>query len=215
MKIAFKIPKANVQDAAIQMENQYFLVADIAPLCETEPQVSCDGTSAIFYVNIMKTIQSAGRWDGTTFTAATAFQTLDNPRLEKWQNFQYVDVSKFKRGVVYLIPVGQFAPVDFIPNFEFSQMVAGVNPGTDLEIFRQEKFRFDCPDDNDILNATSIAGCITVELMGGIEQQIDAMKTVRKVGEVMSFNLSTGNNQAALQAESVINPQAARALMRG
>lgn len=199
MKIAFKLAKANMNIAAIQMENSPFLVSDILPLLNPNGfAISCDGTDVIIYLNINKLVQAAGSYTGGVFTSTSTFQRLDNDETEGYINFQpNVTVAKFVKGTTYLIDTDVVAPLPMIPNMSHSFIVAGVTAGSDLENFRQTKFLFDCDQDTEIMNATSISSCITVQRLGANVAAANAVRTLKKATEVYNFALATGDVQTA------------------
>jgi len=191
MKVAIKVPKASQALASITMENKNFYITEIADLCRTKPTYSTDDTSTIIILQIDKTVQGAGFGpDINAQAAATVFEVLDNDRTETLQNFQRVTVSKFKRGVVYLVPGTQFAPLNLTPSY-YSTVVGGIGTVAGNVIVASH-FRYDCANDVDILNATSIASCITVEVNGAMLVAVEQRKAENKQAEAAQMAVSIG-----------------------
>jgi len=190
MKIAFIVPAANLANAAIQMENQYFLVSDIIPLCKkvTMADATIGGVaSTIIYFDIDKLIQSAGLFAGGVFTVSSDWQRLDNSNVEVYKNFNKgVTVAKFVRGTTYLIPCSQFAALNMIPDF---QNLLRANTGL---AFAVTSFLYQCAEDTEILNDTDVANCITVEYNSAIAHAAAELKAPRKMAELAAIDLSTG-----------------------
>lgn len=161
MKVSFKVPKASVAVASIRMENQNFYVREILSLCDAA-SISTDDTSAIFTLNIPKLVQGAGYGaDINSQTAATSFIVLSNDKFETFQNLQRQTVNKFIKGVTYLIDGVNQAPVNITPDF-LAVPVGGTGTIANT-IIAASHFRFDCAESVDVLNATHVSGCISVE----------------------------------------------------
>lgn len=189
MKIAFLTPLADIATAAIMMENQFFLVTDIFPICESFSQAKtvAGGVDQVAtYINIRKLVQAAGSLAGGVLTPSSNFQVLDNTNVNAWENFQYTTVQKFMRGRVYLIPVGQFAPLNLTPNFMFAPV------GGNNTVNSATKFMYVAPDDTDILNDVDIPGCIVVEHKMDVSMQANIIKNQNKLNEIKSIALGQG-----------------------
>lgn len=187
MKVAFLVPTLDILGAAVQMENQYFLISDIMPLCRKVQMAKYDADNTIVYINIDKTIQSAGKYLAGVFTVSTNWQRLDNTSVESWKNFQKsVTVATFTRGTTYLIPVASFAALNMIPDFQ------ALNIAGSTTMFSQTMFMYQCGEDVDLMNQTSIAGCITVELQGAVLAAADTLRAEIKKEELKNIALSTG-----------------------
>lgn len=191
MKVSIKVPIASVLVASIKMENQYFYIREITALCRTAPQYATDGTNALIYLQIDKTVQGAGYGaDINSQSAATDFQVIDNNKVETLMNFQRVSVATFRKGVSYLLPLTAYGSVPIIPNVIVTAVggagtgVAGVVPALN--------FRFDCPEDMDVLNGTAITGCITVEENGKVLQAYEEVKAVAKQQKAVAYAEAIG-----------------------
>jgi len=210
MKIAFQIPLADIDTAWVQMENQYLKLRAIADLLSTDPVYAIDADDATkvnIYVNIEKTVQSAG--SGTN-TPAVKFYPMSNQGQDVWNDFQpSATIAKFNAGVTYLIPVGAFAPTTTIPAIkEFplgntpTKLVIPDGGGTVYSSsVSATHYRWDCAEDVDVLNDNAVDNVITVRLNGTLSKQISDNKKVKKASEIISFAGATGLDTAMMVRE--------------
>lgn len=198
MKIVFSVPTADLALAAIQMENQYFLVSDILPILENISMVD-SGADTYIYLTINKLVQSAGTYAAPVFTVSANWQRLDNTQIETWKNFNVgVTVNKFVKGTTYLIPADQFAPLNMIPNFI---NVLRANSGL---TFAGTSFMFQCGADTEILNDTDIPNTTTVEFLGAVALEAGMVKAQNKKAE--QAQLMIANGVPAQIAQLVMQP---------
>jgi len=204
MKVVFVVPIAEMDNAAIQMENSYWRVKKIMPFLKTPLQVSLNSarTEAMIYVNIDKTIQAGGYTNNAgAFTAGTNFETLDNNRTEVFKNMQAVTITKFQRGVVYLVPATAQGVLNLIPSVPAVGVAGALTYNADigatmsivLPSYNGTHFRFDCNEDTDLLGTVSIADCISVDWNGSVQAASDEVRAERKIIEGIQFGIATGN----------------------
>ena len=143
--------------------------------------------TTFIYITFNKLIQSAGTYAGGVFTVSSDWQVLDNTNVETWNGFNLgVTVNKFVKGKTYLIPSGQFAPLNMIPNF-----LNVLRAGSGLT-FAATTFMYQAGEDTNILNDVDIANCITVDYLGAVALQHAEVKAVNKKREHMQLMLANG-----------------------
>jgi len=200
MKVAIKVPIADVLTTWIMLENRRFKVLAIGAICSGMPQFATDGTSAIITLNINKTVQDAGY---ATSTAATSFQIIDNAKIEAFQNIVDVSIAKFIRGVSYLIPAGTYNPLPMVPNI-WSSNVGGATSATGYGgVMVATHYLYNCDETADILNTTSISGAIQLEMIGAVIEAASENKAQQKAAENINFASAIGMPSAVRAATDI------------
>lgn len=196
MKVAIKVPKAFANAAFVYLENNRLSVGAILPLCSSA-SASADGTYAYISLNIDKTIQKAEYYDGAVYQPATSFFVLDNQVIETFGSIQPdVSVVTFKKGMTYLIPFsGGFGTVNIIPN-NLTIPFGGSAPASGVDNLFATHYRFDCPEDTDLMNSVSVSNCITCVFKGSAVVEVQTVKEQRKLAEQITYGVAIGNQKA-------------------
>jgi len=185
MKVYFSVPSAQRDNAIVMMENRWLPVkafmARFNNMCITQ-----DAMNTEFYISVDKLIQDAGYDNAGTPTSTGTLQTLENELIETFKGIQPTTVAKFNRGVTYLIPADQKAPLPLIPNV-ISFPISGTS-----DVYVSTHYLYNCPNDRDLLNATSVSGVYTLEDNGASIAQVAAQKEIKRATQVVNFGAAIG-----------------------
>lgn len=194
MKVYFSVPSTQRDSAIIMMENRWLPVkafmARFNNMCITQ-----DAMNTEFYISVDKLIQDAGYDNVGTPVSTGTLQTLENELIETFKGIQPTTVAKFNRGVTYLIPADQKAPLPIIPN-TVSYAISGTS-----DVFVATHYLYNCPNDRDLLNATSVSGVYTLEDNGANIAQVAAQKEIKRATQIVNFGSAIG----LPAAEDVVN----------
>lgn len=197
MKVSWKTTNANIANAAVQMENQYFLLTDILPLAKNA--AAClNGANTDFYLSIDKLVQSAGVLIAGVFTASSSYQVLDNSNIDVYKGFNGtsttgIEVAKFVKGTTYLIPVSQYAVLSMIPEIKVIQY------GGELYNINATKYLFQCVEDTELLNDNTVSGVITVQFLGDVAVKAEQMSTQKKLVRGVKMMATTGVDGSSIK----------------
>lgn len=193
MKVYFKLAKADMDIAALKIENDYWLISELNCVCRTPFVVSADATYVYFYGAIDVTVQGAGKYTGGVFTAAVEFQSLENDQVVTLSKWARTSVAQFVQGQLYLLPVSAVAPVPaLIPDLNRNIIVSGAIPSTDGEILAQTKYRYMATQNDDVLNGANIADCITIEWDIPKQLAADEIRDAKKKMQELAFYQANG-----------------------
>lgn len=197
MKIAFKIAAADIAKAAVQMENQYFKLSDILAICKNVAIAVGSDTKYAIYLSIDKLIQSAGSLSAGVLTASSDYQVLDNSNVDAYQGFNGtsttgISVAKFIKGTTYLIPVGQYAALNMIPDIKM------VPVGGTSVVVTSTKFLYQCSEDTEILNDVDVSDVITVQTLGNVLLQSELASQQKKNTRAVKTMLSVGVTESTV-----------------
>lgn len=218
MKIVFTIPKAQIDNAAITMENQNLSLKALFGIANNisyayDNILLATATNVIISVSIDKTVQGAGYLAAGVvtgaITAAVTFTVLENDGNEVWDNFQVVTLTKIQKGITHLIPVGSTGAVPMVPGV--LAVPIGNVPSLQIDpaaaaqssTIAATAYRYDAPMDMDILNATNIPNVICVTLQGGVLHNKEVKREISKQSESISFGVATGQPRAIQAAQDL------------
>ena len=217
MKVVFTIVRADLDSAGIQIENKFWTIKSLLPIMTSVAVTLSRNTDNVnIYVNIPAVVQGAGSGstDGSlTYTPAINFETMDSTKIVAVKNFQVQTIAKFTTGNVYLIPSSAFGILPIVPNI-LSVPISGINAtytGTETTypVFVASKFPYQCDNDTTLLNNTSVANVITLNIDGPNAVFLENQKIEAKKIEAINFATATGaisvNDVPALLADSSQN----------
>lgn len=217
MKVVFTVPRTDIDTAGIQIENKFWTVKSLMPVMTSISITLNSNTDNVnVYVNIPAVVQGAGYGasDGAlTYTPALNFETMDSTKIVAVKNFQMQTIAKFTTGNVYLIPSSAFGILPIVPNI-LSAPISGINATytgaeTTYPVFVASKFPYQCDSDTTLLNNTSVANVITLNIDGPNAVFLENQKNEAKKVEAINFATATGaisvNDVPSLLADSSQN----------
>lgn len=186
MKVYFNVPFNYRETAIVMMENRWLPVKAFMARFNNMA-ITQDASLTEFYISVDKLIQDAGYQDMSgNYISTGTLQTLENELVETFKGIQPSSVAKFNRGVTYLIPADQKAPLPLIPNI-ISYPISGTT-----DVYVSTHYLYNCPSDRDLLNATIINGVYTLEDNGANIAQVAYLKEIKRTSQIVNFGAAIG-----------------------
>lgn len=147
------IPAANLDDIYLTVEGKDRLLKVIAPLCEPDSIQFIEETAGATYgcfLDLAMAIQGVGSAAG-----ALTFTTLTDDGNYLYNSISPTDISQFKKGNNYLLPISAKAVTRMTPNIVTSSVPTLA--GTTAAVWSATHYHFYATEDFNPLGATSVS----------------------------------------------------------
>jgi len=156
MKIYFEVAAGDVATSYVTIENQDFLVSQIASLAKMIGKpITMTRKGALIGITINMPVYFQGA--GVTGTPSSLY-VLDNNNTVAMKNFANTTLSRFAGGKIYCIPYAIVPCVDIVPT-ENNILVQGVST-----VFPATHWAYLSPTEMSLINQTSVSDVLQVDI---------------------------------------------------